>query len=86
DVYKRQKPVNIRPLIFSLSVRKKSIDAFILDAFLSAGAENNLRADLLMEAFAQHTGLEPKVTSMHRKALLASSFNEWKTPFEVANG
>lgn len=80
------RPVNIRPLIYSLSVSKKDIDVFCLEAFLSAGAENNLRVDLLMEAFCQETGLEIKILQMHRKALHTSAFNEWKNPFEVANG
>jgi radical SAM-linked protein len=80
------RPVNIRPLIYSLSAGKKGVNEFCLEAFLSAGAENNLRADLLMEAFKQETGLDIKTLSMHRKALYASTFNEWKSPFEVANG
>lgn len=80
------RPVNIRPLIYSLSAYKKDIDLFCLEAFLSAGTENNLRADLLIQAFNQETGFEAKTVSMHRKALYASTFNEWKNPFEVANG
>lgn len=83
---KGMRPVNIRPLIYSLSVHKKDMDIFGLEAFLSAGAENNLRADLLMEALCKETGLEVKTLNMHRKALYASTFNEWKNPFEVANG
>ena len=58
---------------------------FKIKAFLSAGAENNLRADLLMQAFSQETKLEIVTVSMHRKALYASTYNEWKNPFEVAN-
>ena len=78
--------VNIRPWIYSLSACKKDINIFVLEAFLSAGSENNLRPDLLMEAFIHETGLLIKTLSMHRKALYASTFNEWKSPFEVANG
>lgn len=77
---------NIRPLIYSLSAVKRDKNMFALDAFLSAGTENNLRADLLMEAMGKETGLEFKVLSMHRKALYMSVFNEWKDPFEVVNG
>ena len=80
------RPVNIRPMIYSLSVKKKNIDVFDLEAFLSAGAENNLRADLLMQALNKETGLEIETLNMHRKALYASTFNEWKNPFEVVNG
>lgn len=83
---KGPRPVNIRPLIYSLSAEKINADKFRLDAFLSAGAENNLRADLLMKAFSQETNLEIDIVSMHRKALYASTYNEWKNPFEVANG
>ena len=79
------KPVNIRPLIYSLSARKSDDKGYILDAFLSAGAENNLRPDLLMKAISQATGLDLVVGSIHRKAMYASTFNEWKDPFEVAN-
>lgn len=80
------RPVNIRPMIYALSALKKDGNQFTLEAFLSAGAENNLRADLLMEAFNQETGLGVNTLATHRKALYASTFNEWKSPFEVANG
>ncbi len=83
---KGMRPVNIRPMIYALSADKKEGNTFILEAFLSAGAESNLRADLLMEAFNQETGLMTKTLAMHRIALYASTFNEWKSPFEVANG
>jgi len=79
------KPVNIRPLIYSLSARKADGDGYVLDAFVSAGAENNLRPDLLMKALSQKTGLDLSVGSIHRRAMYASTFNEWKDPFEVAN-
>lgn len=82
---KGARPVNIRPLIYSLSARESGRNVYIMDAFLSAGAENNLRPDLLMTAFRQETGLDLTVESMHRKAMFASTFNEWKNPFEVAN-
>lgn len=83
---KGMKPVNIRPLIFSLSVRKNGLSAYLLDAFLSAGPENNLRPDLLMEAFQKEAGMALKVDAMHRKALYANAMNEWKDPLEVADG
>jgi len=83
---KGPRPVNIRPMIYTLSALKTDIDAFCLEAFLSAGAENNLRVDLLMEAFEQETGLKVSILRMHRKALYTSTYNEWKNPFEVANG
>ena len=82
---KGSKPVNIRPLIYSLSVRKPDNDGYILDAFLSAGAKNNVRPDLLMKALNLITGLDLAVGSIHRKAMYTSAFNEWKDPFEVAN-
>ncbi|MGI6085509.1 MAG: TIGR03936 family radical SAM-associated protein [Acetivibrionales bacterium] len=82
---KGPRKINIRPLIYSLSAEKIDADKFRLYAFLSAGAENNLRADLLMKAFSQETKLDIEIVSMHRKALYASSYNEWKNPFEVAN-
>ncbi len=82
---KGPRPVNIRPLIYSMSANKIDGDKFRLEAFLSAGAENNLRADLLMKAFSQESKLGIDIVSMHRKALYASTYNEWKNPFEVAN-
>ncbi len=82
---KGPRPVNVRPLIYSLSAEKIDTGKFKMKAFLSAGAENNLRADLLMQAFSQETKLEIETVSMHRKALYASTYNEWKNPFEVAN-
>lgn len=78
--------VNIRQMIFSISARERGRRCFELEAFLSAGAENNLRADLLMDALKKETGLDIKILSIHRKALYASTFNEWKNPLEVANG
>ncbi len=82
---KGPRPVNIRPLIYSMSANKIEGNKFRLEAFLSAGAENNLRADLLIQAFSGETKLGVKIVSMHRKALYASAYNEWKNPFEVAN-
>lgn len=82
---KGPRPVNIRPLIYSMSAEKVDTGKFKMKAFLSAGAENNLRADLLMQAFSQETKLDIETVSMHRKALYASTYNEWKNPFEVAN-
>lgn len=82
---KGQRPVNIKPLIYSMSVRKNGVDGYVIEAFLSAGAENNLRPDLLMDAFSESTGLGVRIGSMHRKELYASVRNEWKNPFEVAN-
>lgn len=82
---KGYRPVNIRPLIYSASAEKTAEGRFRLKAFLSAGAENNLRADLFMQAFSQETKLKVDIVSMHRKALYASTYNEWKNPFEVAN-
>jgi len=82
---KGMRPVNIRPLIYSLSAYKKDISVFVLEAFLSAGKENNLRADLLLEAFCHEFGIEARVISIHRKALYASTYNEWKNPFEVSH-
>lgn len=83
---KGMKPVNIKPLIYSLSAGKSGLDGYVLEAFLSAGPENNLRPDLLMEAFIEGTGLSLSIESVHRVELYASLLNEWKSPFEVANG
>lgn len=83
---KGMRPVNIRPWIYSLSAYVKDGALIVMDAFLSAGAENNLRADLLLEAFSRETGVKCHIMSIHRKVLYASTFNEWKDPFEVAHG
>lgn len=82
---KGPRATNIRPWVYSLSAHKKDINIFVLEAFLSAGTENNLRADLLLEAFNQEAKIKSRVISMHRKALYASTYNVWKHPFEVAN-
>lgn len=79
------RPVNIRPLIYSLSAYGKKTGTYVMEAFLSAGKDNNLRADLLLEAFSQEFGIESRAVSIHRKALYASTFNEWKDPFEVVD-
>lgn len=82
---KGMRPVDIKPWIYSLSAYKNDNNSFRLEAFISAGAKENLRADLLMEAFSQESGLDIKVTSIHRSALYSSELNKWKDPFEVAN-
>lgn len=82
---KGKKPVDIRPLIYSLSAIEEESGLYKLEAFISAGAQDNLRADLLMEAFGQETGLDIRIISQHRKALYTSVLNRWKDPFEVAN-
>lgn len=82
---KGKKPVDIRPWIYSLSAKEAETNSYSLWAFISAGSQDNLRADLLMEAFSQETGLEIKILSQHRKALYTSVLNKWEDPFEVAN-
>ncbi len=82
---KGPRATNIRPWIYSLSAQKKDTRVFALEAFLSAGTENNLRADLLLEAFSKEANIKCRPLSIHRKALYASTFNEWKNPFEVAD-
>lgn len=77
--------VNIRPLIFSMSITNNDSKRCLLEAFLSAGAENNLRPDLLMEALSKQLPFPIKVLSMHRKALFVSYQNTWKNPIEVAH-
>jgi radical SAM-linked protein len=77
------RPVDIKPLIYSLSAYGRKTGVFVLEAFLSAGKDNNLRVDLLLEAFSQETGIKTRAVTIHRKALYASTFNEWKDPFEV---
>lgn len=83
---KGMRQTNIRQMIYSISAKQKGPGTFELEAFLSAGAESNLRADLLMEAIKKETGLDIRIISIHRKALYASTFNEWKNPLEVAYG
>ena len=80
-----EKPVDIKPLIYSISATKKDNNQYLLEAFISAGTKDNLRADLLMRAFSQKTGLDITIVSQHRKALYTSVSNKWKDPFEVAN-
>lgn len=84
-------PTNIRPLIYTFNVidkgsNDKGNNIIELDAFLSAGAKDNLRADLLMEAFMEHTGLKVDIVLINRSALYAKRLDKWKTPFEVVNG
>lgn len=95
---KGMSPVNIRPMIYSMNVIRKDTGQDVnssgyedgniieLDALLSAGAQDNLRADLLMEAFMEYTELKADILSINRSALYTIRSNEWKTPFEVANG
>ncbi|NLM75732.1 MAG: DUF2344 domain-containing protein [Clostridiaceae bacterium] len=80
------RPVNIRPLIYKLEAVEKGNNVFELIAFVSAGLDNNLRADLLMEAIIEKYDFNVKILSIHRKALYTKDSNGWKDPFEVSDG
>lgn len=77
--------VNIRPMIYSLSLSAQNGNTCSLDGFLSAGAENNLRIDVLMDALSKETGINLTILSMHRYALYCNKLNRWMDPFEVLN-
>ena len=79
--------IDIRPLIFSATLHKGPMpnrDAtavpgqeFVLEIFISAGADDNLRPDLLVEAWSRLVSVRFAILSLHRQALYASVENEW---------
>ncbi len=71
--------VNIRPLVFSASIAQVDGE-WLLEAFLSAGATDNLRPDLFMEAWRNLVKQNFQIRAMHREALYASIDNEWVAP------
>lgn len=68
--------VNIRPLVYAATIRASGED-WVLETFMSAGATDNLRPDLFMEAWHGLVGTEFVLRAMHREALYASIDNEW---------
>lgn len=72
--------VNIRPLIFSASLSEAADSSWSLDAFICAGASNNLRPDLMMEGWGNLTANKFSINSIHRTALYANIDNEWLIP------
>lgn len=68
--------VDIRPLVYAATIRAHGED-WILETFMSAGAADNLRPDLFMEAWHALVGTEFVLRAMHREALYASIDNEW---------
>lgn len=79
---KGMKETDIRPLIFSLTAGKDGEHAWVLGAFMSAGATDNLRPELILEAFSKLSGVSFSVQSIHRKALYVSHDNAWLTPMD----
>ena len=71
--------VNVRPLIFSAAVTPLG-EEWLLEAFMSAGSVDNLRPDLLMEAWQSFSGRTFTLVSLYRDALYASLDNEWVSP------
>ncbi len=71
--------IDIRPLIYALNLQPVAQDTSrcVLEVFVSAGATDNLRPDLLMEAWSALTGRQFQMLETHRLALYASIDNEW---------
>jgi radical SAM-linked protein len=76
---KGRREVNVRPLIYSASVAPLG-EQWVLEAFISAGSVDNLRPDLLMEAWQSFSGRTFAIGSLYRDALYTSLENEWVTP------
>ena len=79
--------IDIRPLIFSAVLRqspesigdpeREPCQESVLEVFISAGADDNLRPDLLIEAWSRLVSVPFAILSLHRLALYASVENEW---------
>lgn len=79
---KGMKDVDIRPLIYALTAGKADERAWTLGAFMSAGAVDNLRPELIIDAFTGLTGESLSILSIHRKALYVSHDNAWLNPMD----
>jgi len=66
---KGNKLVNIRPLIRRLDIEHIAEGYYLISAVVSAGAENNLRPDLLVMALTENTGLNIDICTIHRSGL-----------------
>jgi len=71
--------VNVRPLVFSATVSQTG-GQWLLEAFISAGSVDNLRPDLLMDAWQSLVHHNFRICSLYRDALYASLDNEWISP------
>ncbi len=71
--------IDLRPLIFSIALQSVTPERprCVLEAFVSAGAVDNLRPDLLMQAWSALVGVPFRILGIHRQALYASIDNEW---------
>lgn len=57
---KNEREINIRPLIYEMNVSEEHIQML-----LAAGSEENLKPDLVMQAFLQHAGANSEETPLH---------------------
>lgn len=57
---KNEREINIRPLIYEMNVSEEHIQML-----LAAGSEENLKPDLVMQAFLKYAGMDIEETSFH---------------------
>lgn len=57
---KNEREINIRPLIYEMNVSEEHIQML-----LAAGSEENLKPDLVMQAFLQYAGANSEETPLH---------------------
>jgi radical SAM-linked protein len=74
--------IDIRPFVYTVTAAKLDHRQWIIEAFLNAGAKDNIRPELLMEAFHNLTRFEYSLKSLHRKELYASYDNKWVSPLD----
>ena len=57
---KNEREINIRPLIYEMNVSEEHIQML-----LAAGSEENLKPDLVMQAFLKYAGMDIEETPFH---------------------
>ena len=57
---KNEREINIRPLIYEMNVSEEHIQML-----LAAGSEENLKPDLVMQAFLKYAGMDIEKTPFH---------------------
>lgn len=78
-----EKEINIRPLIFDISVEASGRSGYF-DVLLGAGQENNVRPELFLSGVNKVCGLELEMHRMHRFMLYGWAGGHWLSLMDEA--
>jgi len=78
-----EKEINIRPLVFDISVWASGSSGYF-DVLLGAGQENNVRPELFLSGVNKVCGLELEMQRMHRFMLYGRAGGHWLSLMDKA--